>query len=579
MAASSSNFWFLRYYRPYAGNFAKMTLHFIMKSACVWLSPIIMARLIDLASSQDPHRLAWGLFWAGLQLALVALNFPTALLSMRYLSQLARGLSRDLRLQVCRKIHQLSYLQQEKYQTGKLQSKAIHDIETLEQFPRIFLNQILSTALSLLIIIVSIVIRAPMALLVFAILIPVGVFLRLYFLEKIQSSSADYRQSFEKMSMSLHNFLSMNLITKAHGLESYAVRQLQPKISQVFSKGHHFDMESEKLGASSFVSFTLIQMIFLFISVYACMQGEITVGDIVMFNAFFASISGSLMGLVNIFPALSQMREASRSLDELIDLPLEIEDSGEPIASVEGRIEFQNVSFRYPGTDFPAIEGLSFKARPGHALAFVGPSGCGKSTIMSLILGLLRPTEGRILIDGQDLSRMNLRQYRQAVGVVTQDTVLLAGTVFENVAYGLPEASDAQVIDALQQAEAWDFVQSLPGSLQCVLGEEGVRLSGGQKQRLALARALIRQPRLLVLDEATSAVDIELEAKLQDTLRRITQERTVFIVSHRAPSIINCEQILVIDHGLVQARGRHGELLRNSHFYRQLVGELQSAQA
>ncbi len=566
--------WYLRYYRPYQKSFAVMTLYFILKSACVWLSPIIMARLIDLASSQDPQRLRWVFFWAGLQVFLLALNFPTTMASMRSLSQLSRGLSQDLRLRVCEKIHTLSYLQQEKFRTGILQAKAVHDIETIEQFPRIFLNQILSTTLSLLIIIVSICIRAPLALLVFAVLIPIGVYLRLHFLERIKETSSSYRQAFELMSVSLHNFLSMNLITKAHGLEDFALRQLEPKIKGVFEKGHVFDMEGEKLGAASFISFTLVQVAFLFISVYACMKGEITVGDIVMFNAFFASISGSLMGLVNAFPNLSRMQAAALSLDELLALPVEAEDSGTSLQRIEGVLEFRNVAFRYPGSDRDAVHDLSFKCSPGHALAFVGPSGCGKSTIMSLILGLLQPTRGEILLDNVRLSQLNLRKYRRAIGVVTQDTKLLAGSIYENVAYGMADASEERVIQALQLAEAWDFVRTLPGGLHSSLGDEGIRLSGGQKQRLALARALIRDPRILLLDEATSAVDVQLEDRLQETLQKVRRDRTTFIVSHRAPSVVNCDQILVLDEGQVQARGQHEELAELSSFYRRLTGAI-----
>ncbi len=574
--SASSQAWYTRYYAPYRVAFGWMTLHYIMKSACVWLSPIIMARLIDVASSQDPHRFAWAAFWAGLQFALVILNFPTALSSMRHLSALSRGLSRDLRLKVCQKIHELSYLQQESYRSGRLQSKAIHDIDTLEQFPRIFLNQILGTALSLSIILVSILIRAPKALLVFATLIPIGVFLRMHYLDKIQSSSTAYRQSFERMAMSLHNILSMNLITKAHGLENFAVKQLQPQIAGVCEKGQDFDMSSERLGASSFVSFTLIQVLFLFISVYASMRGEITVGDIVMFNAFFASISGSLMGLVNIFPAMSQMREAAHSLDELLALPIEPEDQGLSLPQIEGQLEFSDVSFQYPQADRPALSHISFVAKPGSPIAFVGPSGCGKTTILSLILGFFRPTSGRILLVGKDLTSLKLTDYRSQIGVVTQDTLLLAGSIWENVAYGLPDLTEEEIKEALRQAEALDFVLSLPEGLHTRLGDEGLKLSGGQKQRLALARALVRNPKILVLDEATSAVDIAIEERLQETLQRIMQDRTTFIVSHRAPSVIHCDTIIVLDHGQVTARGRHWELLGSSSFYRQLVGPLRS---
>lgn len=569
---SEARAWYLRYYAPYKRAFGMMTLFFILKSACVWLSPIIMARLIDLASSQQADRLAWGLFWAGLQIFLVALNFPTTMLSMKSLSRLARGLSHDLRLKVCEKIHRLSYLQQERYRTGILQAKAIHDIETIEQFPRIFLNQILSTFISLLIIVVSIALRAPLALLIFAVLIPIGVYLRLHFLDKIKNTSADYRQAFERLSVSLHNFLSMNIITKAHGLEQFALGRLEPQIKGVYERGHIFDMQGEKFGAASFISFTLIQVIFLFLSVYACMQGSITVGDIVMFNAFFASISGSLMSLVNALPTLSRMQVASQSLDELLALPIEAEDRGLPLADVRGQIEFRSVAFRYPGSERDAVSDLSFKTEPGRALAFVGPSGCGKTTIMSLILGLLQPTRGQILVDGLDLSELNLRDYRRAVGLVTQDTVLLAGTIHENVAYGLEDSSQERVIEALRLAEAWDFVKALPQGLESQLGDEGIRLSGGQKQRLALARALIRRPRILVLDEATSAVDIQLEERLQGTFQHLLPGRTLFIVSHRAPSIVHCDQIIVLDQGRVQALGSHAELIETSSFYRHLSG-------
>lgn len=568
--------WQRRYYAPYRRAFAVMSFFFILKSACVWLSPVIMARLIDLAGrdSSDPDRVSWGLFWAGLQLFLLALNYPTTMLSMQSLSRLARGLSHDLRLKACEKIHQLSYLQQERYRTGILQAKAIHDIETIEQFPRIFLNQILATAMSLLVIIVSISVRAPLALLIFTALIPIGVYLRLHFQDRIKDSSAAYRQAFERLSVSLHNYLSMNLITKAHGLEHFALGQLEPEIKGVYQKGQHFDMQGEKFGAASFLSFTLIQVLFLFISVYACMQGSITVGDIVMFNAFFASISGSLMSLVNALPTLSRMQVASQSLDELFSLPIEAEDRGERLEGLRGQVEFRNVSFRYPGTERDAISDLSFTASSGGALAFVGPSGCGKTTIMSLILGLLQPTRGSIFIDGVDLASLNLRDYRRSIGLVTQDCILLSGSIFENVAYGLPAAREEDVIEALRLAEAWGFVAALPEGLWSRLGDDGLRLSGGQKQRLSLARALIRKPRILVLDEATSAVDIELEYRLQETLKRLMQGRTIFIVSHRAPTIAPCEQILVLSEGCVAARGRHEELLTESAFYRHLSGSL-----
>jgi ATP-binding cassette subfamily B protein len=209
-------------------------------------------------------------------------------------------------------------------------------------------------------------------------------------------------------------------------------------------------------------------------------------------------------------------------------------------------------------------------------MAIVGPSGSGKSTLLALVLGFLEPDQGKILLDGQDLHEFNLRDYRQHIGVVTQDLVLLADTVFENVAYGKPSASAEEVVEALVQAEAYDFVRNLPNGLYTKLGEDGVKLSGGQRQRLALARALVRNPKILVLDEATSALDFALEGKLQKTIRQLMQGRTTFIVSHRSPSTVACDQILVLSEGRIVACGRHEELLETSDFYAHFVNGVDS---
>ncbi|MCX6127787.1 MAG: ABC transporter transmembrane domain-containing protein, partial [Proteobacteria bacterium] len=282
--------WYLRIYRPFAREFGLMTLLFIMKSTCVWISPIIMARLIDLASSEDPNRWDWALGLGILQLSLVLINYPTALWSTRFQSRLSRGVSEELRLKVCRHIYDLGFLQQERFRAGKLYAKAIRDVDVIEQFPKIFLGQILSTCVSLCIILASILWRAPEALWVFVISIPLAVFLRMFFLKNMQNISAEYRLSFETMSSSLNNHLNMNIVTKAHGLEAYALAQLKPKIKEVFRVGQRFDMAAERMGAASFVSFTFIQLVFLLLSIWLCVNHRISVGDIVMFNAFFASI-------------------------------------------------------------------------------------------------------------------------------------------------------------------------------------------------------------------------------------------------------------------------------------------------
>ncbi len=564
--------WYLRTYRAYARDFSWMSVFFILKSSCVWISPIIMAQLIDIASSKEPDRWSWIIALGGLQIFLVLLNYPSALKSVYYQSRLSRGVSQDLRLQACQRIYDLGFLQQERFRSGKLYAKAIRDVEMIEQFPKVFLNQILSTFLSMLIILFSILWRAPEALWVFVCAIPLAVFLRMHFLKNMQAISSDYRLSFESMSSSLHNHLSMNMITKAHGLEAYALAQLKPKINDVFRVGQRFDFAAERMGAASFVSFTLIQVLFLLLSIWLCVQGRISIGDIVMFNSFFASISGSFMSLIGTLPLLSQMRESSRSLDELLNLPIAREAQGLPFSRIHGVVEFRGVSYRYPHSSADALTNINFLVEPGQSIAIVGPSGCGKSTLLALILGFLQPERGQIIVDGLNLSSLNLRDFRQHIGVVTQELVLLSGSIFENVAYGKPTATEQEVVEALKQAEAWSFVAGLPEGIHAMLGEDGIKLSGGQRQRLALARALVRNPRILILDEATSALDVTLEDRLQKTLRQLMIGRTTFIVSHRSPTIVGCDHILILDEGQIVGSGTHEQLLQSSAFYSQFAG-------
>ena len=243
---------------------------------------------------------------------------------------------------------------------------------------------------------------------------------------------------------------------------------------------------------------------------------------------------------------------------------------GIPLASIGEGISFEGISLRYTGRDDYALRGLSLFLPKGTSIALVGPSGSGKSSLADLLLGLYEPTEGRVAIDGTDLRAINIATWRDKLGVVSQDTLLFNASVKENLLFALPEATDAQLIEALQGADAWSFISSLPQGIDTLVGERGFMLSGGQRQRLAIARALLRQPAVLILDEATSALDTHAEQAVQATIDALPAGGTRLIIAHRLSTVKNADKIVVLDKGIIRESGNHDELILKNGLYAEL---------
>lgn len=307
--------------------------------------------------------------------------------------------------------------------------------------------------------------------------------------------------------------------------------------------------------------------------------GEISTGDLFSFVIYTVFIGGTIGGLADVFARVQKFIGAT---EDLFDIFNEVPEAvGEEVESVKGQafngqIRFENVSFSYPSrTDFKVLDNISLEVAPGSLVALVGHSGAGKSTLVNLLLRLYEPVSGKITFDGTDSAGIPLPVLRSQMAVVPQDIFLFGGTIRENIAYGRIGATPEMVEEAAKQANAWDFISKFPEGLDTLVGERGTQLSGGQRQRIAIARAVLKDPRILILDEATSSLDSENEKLVQDALEKLMKGRTSVVIAHRLSTIRRADLILVMDNGKIAEYGKHEDLLKSDKGIYKSLSELQ----
>jgi ATP-binding cassette subfamily B protein len=483
----------------------------------------------------------------------------------------SQGVAYDVRNAIQTKLTTLSFAYHDRSETGQLLSRALQDVERIRFLTgRATLRIVDGVVLLLATAAVLFWMNPRLALLAMG-ATPLLAYRALYFGRRFRPLSALIQDQLGVLTTRVEQNLRGMRVVKAFAQE-------EAEIERFDRDNHHwFDLAARaaRLQALNMPLLDLIANIgAVFIIWYGgvlVIRNQLTLGELVAFSTYLAQLTLPVRRMGLIIPALAMAGSAAERIFKILDAVPEVEDSSEakPLPPVTGHVRFDHVSFAYAERQI-VLDDINFEAKPGQLIALLGATGSGKSTITNLLPRFYEPTQGRITVDGYDIRQVTLNSLRSQIGIVLQETLLFAASIRENIAFGRPEAGEAEIIAAARAAQAHDFIRQLPKGYDTEVGERGVTLSGGQKQRVAIARALLTDPRLLILDDATASVDTETEALLQKALAQLLEGRTSFVIAHRLSTVRRADLILVLEKGRIIARGTHQSLLRASELYREI---------
>ncbi len=492
----------------------------------------------------------------------------------------SQGVAFDLRNQIFARVQRLSFSYYDQNQTGQLMIRATDDVEKVRTF---IAQGLILTAQALLLLVGALVIlfftNWKLSLVVVP-LLPVAMVMFMIFGKVSQPLFGIVQRKLSALNTVLQENLAGIKVVKAFTREPYEAQRFDAAATDLMAQQLRISKVFSFLFPVIFLVAQLGQAGILYFGGRQILGGTLDLGEYQKFSLYLVYVFFPLGQLGFIISLMAQAGASASRIFEILDAKSEITDKpdAQELPAIQGSVEFRNVTFRYFGSSDPVLREVSFEAKPGQTIALLGATGSGKSTIINLLPRFYDVSEGAVLIDGHDIRDIKLDSLRSQIGIVLQETNLFSGSIRDNIAFGRPEATLEEVEAAAKAASAHDFILTFPQGYDTSVGERGTTLFGGQKQRIAIARALLLNPRLLILDDSTSSVDLMTEYRIQKALDQLMQGRTSVVIAQRISTVLNADQILVLEKGQVVARGNHEELMESSAIYAeiynsQLVGD------
>ncbi len=557
----------LKYLKPYVGLSLLALAALLLSTGGDLLVPALSQRIIDQGIAEKDLQLVitLALMIVGIALLRAVFSFLQGYLG----AKVSQGVAFDLRNVLYEQIQRLSFSYHDQAQTGQLLTRVTSDVDLVQHFLGMGILQALG-ALGMLVGSILLMIRtSPQTASVLLVLMPVAIAVFVFFFSKARPLFVEGQARLAKLNVTLQENLSGVRVVRAfvresHERERFAARNnsvmdLQLRVGRIIALAIPLVFFIANLATLTVTWVGGIQVI----------NARMTLGELVAFTNYILMAIFPLFMLSFLLASIAQAAAGAQRIFEVLDTPLDIQErpNAPALPRISGRVEFVNVSFRYFESQPWILRHVNFTVEPGQRVALLGATGSGKSTITNLIPRFYDATEGEVRIDGVDVRTVSLESLRQQVGIVLQESLLFAGTIRENIAFGRPDATDEEIIAAAQAAQAHDFILDFPDGYATQVGERGVTLSGGQKQRIAIARTLLVDPRVLILDDATSSVDFQTELKLRQALDRLMEGRTSFVIAQRVTTVRDADLILVLERGEVAAQGQHETLLEQSALY------------
>jgi len=554
-----------RFLAPYRWTFAIGLICLMLSSVMLMAFPFFAGKLLDVASGKEVPYFssvnAIALLLMGILVVQSIFSF-TRVYTFAIVSE--RSLA-DVRNAVYKKILWLPLTFFDNRRVGELTSRITSDVAILQDTFTVTLAELIRQVLTLTIGIGVIFYFAPKLTVFMLLTFPAIIVLALFFGKAIRKFSRQVQDKLAETNVIVEESLQAITVVKAFTNEWFEIARYRKALNEVVEVA----LRSARFRGMfiSFVIFALFGGIVAVVWYGATLvqTGEITIGDLLSFVLYTTFIGGSIAGLGDIYAQIQRSIGASERILEIIE---QQDENSEPIPvlKLRGDITFTNVNFSYPSRpDYEVLKNLNFSIQAGEKVALVGQSGSGKSTIINLLMRFYPLNEGTIQADGKNVSSYNLSAYRNNVGIVPQEVILFGGSIRENIAYGKPNATEEEITLAARKANAYEFIERFPEGMNTLVGERGVKLSGGQRQRIAIARAILKDPAILVLDEATSSLDAESEVLVQEALEKLMEGRTTIIIAHRLSTIRKVDRIYVIKDGQLAETGSHAELTQQQN--------------